>query len=109
MWCSLPIIIYLLIFFWKSDHVPSVGWDAYCSLSLALLPNAVVEDASSASRRLMVFLLHMVLLFEAFVLMSLQIAELSQDSVADGECCHFDELFRNVFGFQLRSIEGENT
>tara|TARA_B110000305_G_C19375798_1_gene606903 strand:- start:913 stop:1257 length:345 start_codon:yes stop_codon:yes gene_type:complete len=75
-----------------------------------ILPNTVIEDASSASRRLMVFLLHVVLLtFEASVLMSLQIAELSQDSVADGECCHFDEFFSNVFGFQLSSIEGENS
>lgn len=39
--------------------------------------------------------------------MSLQIAELSKDSVADGERCHFDEFFSNVFGFQLSSIEGE--
>lgn len=58
----------------------------------------------------MVFLLHVVLLtFEASVLMSLQIAELSQDSVADGECCHLDEFFSNMFGFQLSSIEGENS
>ena len=58
----------------------------------------------------MVFLLHVVLLtFEASGLIIVQIAELSQDSVADGECCHVDELFSNVFGFQLSSIEGEIT